>query len=239
MRFIRPLTLAGLLALAAGLPAKAFEGRITYSVHDPKGGQRELQLALSGSKVRFEMAMKNHSGASIIDIKEGTVITLIPDRKAYMSSAYKAPKADQEGAKATVSKTGAKATIAGYEAQEWVVEKDGHKTSLWLTESLGRGFFQGTQGAGQMELPADLKDKDVLALRVSGAKGTLMEATKVEPGHLDAALFSVPEGYTKMDAGLGGAGGGEVAERMKKAMEHMTPAQKAAMQQYLEMQKGK
>jgi hypothetical protein len=89
-----------------------------------------------------------------------------------------------------------------------------------------------------------LKDKDVLALRVSGAKGTLMEATKVEPGKLDAALFSVPAGYTKMDGGFGAegpGGGGEVAERMKKAMEGMSPSQRAAMQQYLDMdrQKGK
>ncbi|HXC64891.1 MAG TPA: hypothetical protein VNZ67_11070, partial [bacterium] len=134
-------------------------------------------------------------------------------------------------------------------------------TSLWLTEKLGRGFFQPSgHGAPDMNIPAELRDKGFLPLKIVTASGAIILAIGVQPGPLDASLFQVPEGYTQMqgmegmmgggqDTGNGNAGGGapngmpagmpaDAQARMQQAMQNMSPEQKAAMMKAMQGQGG-
>jgi hypothetical protein len=245
MRSKRLLSLA--LALVAGsLSAGTFVGTIEYQLTSAKGGTHAMSMALSGRKVRSEVTAGKHTMVSIIDLKARTVTTLMPERKAYMVADYGAlaPKASP----ITAVKTGATETIAGYKAQEWAVTRDGKVSSVWLTQALGRGFFQQGGGAS-VDVPEEWKGKDLLLLRFSRPGGARMEAVKVDTAAPDASLFSVPDGYTEMKGFGGGApsddggqGGSEasagMAARMKAAMENMTPAQREAMQQSMKAQPG-
>jgi hypothetical protein len=228
---------------AATLQAGAFSGTIHYRLTDPKGAVREMSMAISGHQMRSDVQAAGHAMASIIDFDAKTMTTLFAERQAYNVTHF-AGAADQAKAAVTAVRTGKTQSIAGYKADEWAVTRNGKASSVWLTTQLGRGFFSPT-GPGAMDVPADWKGKDLIMLRATRPGGMSMEATKVDTDPPDAALFSVPEGYTQMKNPFEGAapdasgpGGAEVAERMKKAMESMSPEQRAAMQKAMQGQPG-
>lgn len=251
MRFLHLMALAGLTLLTGALTAAdAFEGRIQYQMTGKDGKTRDFSMAMSGSKVRVDMSGAGHMGASIMDLKAHTTTVLMTERKTYMTMAFDPSKAGKlKGPKASFSKTGKSETIAGYKAEEWLIKAGDHESSVWGTTELGKGFYQTSGGQGQggpdMDIPAELKEKGFLMLRMEdAAKKFKMEAVKVEPGKLGAEVFSVPEGYTEMKgmggmmgAGMAGQGGGmptDAAARMKAAMDKMTPEQRAMMEKMMQ-----
>jgi hypothetical protein len=253
------MRLKAILALAvfahtAALSAAAFEGKITYGLTTGQGKTTEVTLELSGSKIRSDMNFGGRSGAAIVDLKAKTVTTLLPDRKAYMVSSIDQSSAAAKQATGTISKSGATDTIAGHSAEEWVYTDGAKRTSFWITHELGGMIGAWARGFSRVTVPAELQNQDGLVLRTTDAKGFKMEAEKVEPGPVDASRFEVPDGYTKM-AGMGGGApaSGSTAPagnapasvpdmssdpRMQKAMENMTPEQKAMMLQMMQKQAG-
>ena len=263
MKAMKALVLAGLCLASAALGAQAFEGKIDYQITDSKGGVHAISLAISGGKLRTEFSAKGFSGASILDPKARTSTMILDSRKAYMVMHFDPAASGKSKGKATLSKTGKTDSIAGYPVEEWVSERDGKRTSLWVTTKLGQGFFQSSgsgHGAPNLEIPAELKDKGFLPLKIVSASGGVVVATQVEPGSVDPSLFEVPAGYTEMqgmggmmggDAGSAGAGSGasqasgmpagvpaDAQARMQQAMQNMSPEQKAAMMKAMQGQGG-
>jgi hypothetical protein len=264
MRATKILCTAALCLAAAGLCAGAFEGRIDYQMTDKKGGSHTITLAASGGKLRTEFSAKGFSGASILDPQAHTSTMVMDSRKAYMVMHFDPAASAKAKGKATLSKTGKTDSVAGYPVEEWVSERDGKRTSLWVTEKLGQGFFPSSgagHGAPDMEIPAELREKGFLPLKIVSSSGGVLVATKVEPGSLDPSLFEVPAGYTEMQGmggmmgGQAGAGAGAAAAsgaspgmpagmpadaqaRMQQAMQNMSPEQKAAMMKAMQGQGG-
>jgi|GEM_PF-1804587 hypothetical protein len=256
------LVLAGFSLVSAGLAAAPFEGRIEYQVTDKKGQTQAITLAVSGGKLRTEFSAKGFSGVSILDPQAHTSTMIMDSRKSYMVMHFDPAASAKAKGKATLSKTGRTDSIAGYPVEEWVSERDGKRTALWVTTKLGQGFFQSAGGhsAPSLEIPAELRDKGFLPLKIVGSSGGVVLATKVEPGSLDPSLFEVPAGYTQMqgtggmtdggqDRGNGNAGGGapngmpagmpaDAQARMQQAMQNMSPEQKAAMMKAMQGQGG-
>jgi hypothetical protein len=254
--------IAGLsLLLATTLQAKTFEGKVDYRITTDKGKTMDVTMSMSGSKTRTEMVAQGQgqAGAAIVDFKARTYTVLMPQRKAYMVQSFADTQAKAQAGKGSLSKTGATATIAGYASEEWVYQTDTSKTSLWITDKLGKGFFQSQgKGGAKFDIPAELKDKDVMVLKVVNGKGFSMEATKVSPGPVDPSLFAIPDGYTEMDlmggasasgsgaasapGASGAAGMGSIPPdaqaRIQQAMQNMSPEQKAAMEKALQGQGG-
>lgn len=223
---------AGLL-LAASLSAAAFEGSIDYGVTTAQGKTHAMTLSMSGNKVRTALSTGAMAGAAIFDLDAHTLTSIQPAQKTY--SVMTLPRPQAKAPQGSFSRSGATDTVAGYPVEEWIYKTDNNRTSLWLTDKLGRGFFQEGHGGSGFEVPAELRDKDLLALRVTGSHGFKMEATKVTPGPVDAALFTVPAGFTEVKGmGAGGALPPDMAERMRKAMQSMTPEQRAAMEKMMQ-----
>lgn len=249
------LTLTWALALAAGTlsAAKSFEGTATYKMTaGPSGKSMDMTFQMKDGKVRMEAEHDGHTMINIMDSANKKMVMLMPEKKMYMEHEMKAPmgKGKKDGEKPKISKTGKTETIAGYKADEWLFETSKMTMHLWGTTELGSGFMQaggGKPGEG-VEIPAELREKGFFPLRIvgDGKRGfSQMEATSVKPGSLDASLFTVPSDYKKMSmpAMMGGAdaegasGAGmppDAAARMKKAMEHMTPEQRAMMEKMMQ-----
>jgi hypothetical protein len=265
MKAMKVLAMAGLCLASAGLWAAPFEGKIDYQMTGKNGEAHAITLAVSGGKLRTEFSAKGYSGASILDPQAHTSTIIMDSRKSYMVMHFDPAASAKAKGKATLSKTGKSDSIAGYPVQEWVSERDGKRTSLWVTEKLGQGFFPSSgsgHGAPDMEIPAELRDKGFLPLKIVASGGATIVATKVEPGSVDPSLFEVPDGYTEMkgmDGGPGGASGAtgagsaagagsasgmpagmpaDAQARMEQAMQAMSPEQKAAMMKAMQGQGG-
>jgi hypothetical protein len=215
--------------LATGLTAKAFEGTATYQMTDRKGEVMEMTFTLKDGKVRTEAERDGHTMINIMDLSKKSMTMLMPEKKLYMEHSFEGGSfKGKKGGKATFSKTGKSETIAGYKADEWLIESNGTTTHIWGTTELGQGFGQapgGRPGEGPgWEIPAELREKGFFLLRAEGdGKRGKMEASSVKPGSVDSSLFEVPAGYQKMGGmpGLGGDGAG------------MTPEQKALLQKMM------
>jgi hypothetical protein len=250
--FKRLLLSASLVLASTALIAASFEGVATYKVlgKEGKDGPKELSFSIKGDKFRTDMDHNGHQASMIMNNKTKEMITLMPERRAYMLMKMdgRLAKGDKAKHAAKLVKTGKTETIAGYKAEEWSIEGAEHKTSVWGTKELGGWAFNGgPKGHGaDMDLPDELKDGSFFMLRVVGEKGGGMEATKVEKKSLDDSLFEVPAGYQKMEMGAmmgGGEGHGmgagmtdEQKKRMFEKMKNMTPEQRAMMEK---MFKGK
>jgi hypothetical protein len=235
------------LALAgAAAGADAFEGTVRYRFTDGKGAERTLKLTVEGSKLRTEVKEGGHQTVAIVDTKAHTVTTLLPENKAYSTMAYDPAQAKGAASKGTLVKTGATDTVAGYPVQEWIYTSDRSKTSLWITDKLGAGFVPEGKSAGPVEVPWELRSKG-MALRITSDRGFKMEAVEVSPGAPAPSLFTIPSDYTELSSPGAGGGGksaedsgagmpADAQEQMKKAMESMTPEQRAMMEKMMQNQ---
>lgn len=232
---------------ATTLSAKAFEGKAQFQTYGPGGKKGPvMEMYLKDGKTRVETEARGHQSIVIMDQKAKTMLMLMPEKKMYMQRDLKGLKAKSEDhEKVSFKKTGHSEVIAGYKAEEWDITRGTHTTHLWGSSDLGSYVGAEAGGHGGIEIPAEIREKGLFPLRVSNGeegKGGGMEAVKVEPGSLPASLFELPSGYTEMKGmgGMPGAGGDagalppDAAARMQKAMENMTPAQRAMMEKMMQ-----
>ena len=238
------LLLAAALLGAATLSAKSFEGTVKYQMSEGGKPGHAVSMAMKDGKMRTEADEKGHKGVAIMDFKAKQVTILMTEKKKFMVQKLPPPDAAKTASKAKVvlKKSGRSEVIAGFKAEEWTMESENGHGSLWGSTELG-GFLNdlaGQQGQGaNIEIPAELKEKGFFPLRVvtdRGGKVHKMEATEVKPGSLDDSLFSVPADYAEMKMPAGGGMNPAAMDKMKAAMEKMTPEQRAMMEK---MMKGK
>lgn len=242
---MKKLITAALTLATATLGAKAFEGTATYQVSGQSDKSMEMSLTLKGGLVRMEAAHEGHTVINIMDPAKKVMLMLMPEQKMYMEHKLDAGRFKTKGKaeKPKITKTGKSESIAGYQAEEWLIETKQSTMHLWGSTELGQGFGQapaGKQDEGGWEIPAELRDKGFFVLRMtSDGKGRAgkMEATSVKPGSVDSALFKVPAGYKQSGMpGMGGEAGGmppDAAAKMKEAMEGMSPEERAMMQKMM------
>ncbi|MDX2186372.1 MAG: DUF4412 domain-containing protein [Opitutaceae bacterium] len=228
MNFIRFGLGAGLawLGLVAGAQAAdQFEGRMTMKVGEGKTNQ-ELLYSVKGDKIRMDMqtGKEEGMGGMIIDFQAKQMFMLMEmdGRKMYMKHPLNmdevAEKADDLAEEP--KPTGKTETIAGYQADEYVINnKDKTVTQLWLGKGLGTFFSPSAMQGGPMgggrskhsEAWAKLARKGglfplrVVTLNAKGKETSRMEVTKIEKASLPASLFST-EGYSEFQ--IPGFGGG-------------------------------
>lgn len=208
IQWIAALALAGLSA-TAWAKAPGFEGRVHYQV-TLKTHTQEMDYACKGSKIRMDMESPHGKMAMILDLDARTILTLMDASKSYMVRQLPPSPAAQDGGE-KLEPTGQTQTLLGYACREYRVHGGtGNGEDIWATDTLGSFML----AHGPSAVPAwakELRDKGFFPLKVTqqGPRGSMvMEATKVEPMHLSAAIFEAPAGYTKMEmpAGMTGAG---------------------------------
>ena len=182
-----------------------FEGVISFNRE--KIETTKYKFTIKGDKIRVDDYGKDGKlmGVELIDVKEGKVIAMSPERKLYYDATTKAPAP----VKPEITKTTNKKTVAGYKCTEWIAKMPLEDTeiSYWVTDkSAGFTFFD------DMLITLNRKDKfakyfmaipendDVFPIEgiEKSSDGTVrvrLVATKVEAKAVDDNLFVIPADY--------------------------------------------
>ncbi|HEU5169695.1 MAG TPA: DUF4412 domain-containing protein [Gemmatimonadales bacterium] len=224
-----------LALLAAGLSpaavsAQGFEGTVTYAVHPASSNPGQLLYQIKGTKVRTDMSMAGTQGPAasaymLMDMSTGTMTSVMPAQKMYMTmdfkamseqmrQASKAPEHKPAGPPPKITKTGRTETIAGHKCEHYLM---GEKQESDICAAKGLGMFMAGQTGhgrgmfGGASLPAGYEQYEEFVkdgffpLKMSQIKGgkeeVVMQATSIEKKSLDPSLFAVPDGYKELNMG--------------------------------------
>ncbi len=207
----------GSALLAGPVAAQGFEGVVAYKMTGNGGKNSEMAMSIKGNHVRTDMSAEGRNMAMLLDGQAMTMTMLMAEQKMYMTMDMNAARARAQGMKPgdhappKITALGTSETIAGRSCDNYLVETE--RSKIEFCNSKGLGNFMSAQspmGRGGASPLSDLDNEAYRAyfkdgffpLRVStydgGTKKVMMEATRVEPKSLDAALFAIPAGYTEM-----------------------------------------
>jgi Domain of unknown function (DUF4412) len=218
----RSYLVAAVVTAVAGAPLAAraqsgFEGVVTFQMTAGAAGPQTMSYSVKGHKVRMDISAGSMQMFNLMDADTKTVDMVIPMRQMYMEQTMPDLSAmvDSAAAKAKITWTGNKETIAGYECEHATITDDSGQTmDVCLTKDLGpflsmRGGPGGRGGRG-MAMGGDWEDHigQMFPLKVSRGGEVQLVVTNVEKKSLDDSIFTIPQGYQKMSMPMGGRMGG-------------------------------
>ena len=203
-RVVSAVVLGGVLTLsAAQARAGTFEGVIHVQTREKKG---ELVYYLKGHRMRTEFQggeFKGHTPPyGIMDWENKTMLSVMPDRRMYMTINLKERISPAKRDDYTVTKTGRTQTIAGYRCEEWLVKSKHDESEVWVSD-VGRfaGFSDNWNRSRMSPWEREMANKGYFPFRVveleKGKEQPIMEVVKVEKKGLSDSLFHVPAGYSQ------------------------------------------
>ncbi|MBL0173601.1 MAG: DUF4412 domain-containing protein [Gemmatimonadaceae bacterium] len=192
--------------------AQSFEGAIMIRV--VAGGRNgpatadSVEYLSRGGNVRINM-MSPAGAVSILALAtEGKTYAVLATQRAYMEmSAGDAAGSVAESAGATtISRSGRKETIAGYECEHVLVESNGatgpQKTDMCLTKALGPYVnpVSGLAGARLTPWQRQLASEGGFPLKVTLSDGSVaLEVTRIQKRRVSDTLFRIPADFSKME----------------------------------------
>lgn len=194
---------------ATTVAAQQFEGAITVTMTSGNGQAQEMTYLAKGGKIRIDVPGGSGGGAVIMDGSTKKMTMLMTAQKIYLEMDINSIGGEATKAPPKITRTGRMDTVAGYKCEHVTVTDDEGDTDVCMATGLG-SFMLPAGGRGAA--PAQNSWVKALSeagfpLRVERAGKVSLEATKIEKKTLDASLFSVPDGFTKMDM-PGRRGGG-------------------------------
>lgn len=213
MNLLRTLiSLAGVVAATALLPAQDFEGQIKMEIREGKKAM-PLQYSVKKDRMRMDITADSATMTSLIDFQKKEMIMLMPDQNMYMvmpiqEVAEAAVKANQG---TPLEKTSDTETILGYLCTKYVSTERGVTTEIWAAE--GIGMFMAANSSGNPMKPAarnkweqELVDKGAFPLRVvsrnrGGKETSRMEVVAIDKKSLPDSHFAIPAGYQRFEMG--------------------------------------
>ncbi len=200
------------------LTAQQFEGTIVTQMFDRGKPAMEMVSSHKDGKSRVEIQMGRESTFSILDLEKESMIMVMPSQKMFMVMSFQGAAAgkDEPVKLPKIEATGKSETIAGHQCDHYLVTSDDGVMDICAAKGLGF-FGSGGGGSGPMgrragpsipleyrQLAEQFKD-GFQPLKVEQVKGStreaVMEVKSIEKKTIDAAMFEVPAGYTKMDMG--------------------------------------
>jgi hypothetical protein len=214
----------GFMLLAGAGAAQEFEGVVNIKMH---AGAEPMNMVyqIKGQRTRMEMNGPQGPAVVLMDMSAGSVTTLMPQMKMYMSMdlANIAGRTTPSGT-GTLPKltaTGKKETVAGHSCEHWLV---GDQQDVDMCLAKGLGYFGMGQGPGRgglsdalklfsrdpktaAQIAADpqwskLMEGGAFPMKISrienGVARPMMEVTGVERRKIDDSLFNVPSDYREM-----------------------------------------
>lgn len=211
MRWTRTLGLIGAL-WPFTLGGQSFEGAITIRVTvGGRGGApvaEEVEYLSRGGNMRVNVMSPVGAVAILTLAAEGKTYIVIESQRAYMevSAGDAASAAAINSGATTITRSGRKETVAGYECEHVVLETNGangpQKTDMCVTRSLGPYVnpMAGVGGARVMPWQRQLALEGGFPLRVSLTDGSIaLEVTNIVKRRVSDALFRIPPDFSKMD----------------------------------------
>jgi len=205
---------AAALVVATAPRARAqFEGTVTMRMTTPEGKASDMAYSVKGDRVRMDMSAM---GANVFMLRDGDKMSIVmPAQRMYLDQSITAAARSAGAGKTPVkpqdiTMTGRKETIAGYECEHATITGDDGKYDVCLAKGLGTFFMPnnplagrgGSSGGPGSAVLAKLGG-EVFPLKVQkvGDANPILEVTKIDKKPLDAAMFTVPSDYRKMDFG--------------------------------------
>lgn len=215
MKLLLRLLFAGALS-ASPLVAADFEGTVAMKMTQPKGAPQEVNFSLTKGRSRVDIPTAQGNAAVLFNPTAEEMIILLPEQKMYLVQPTPKP-GELPGAggnpNQTVTQTGEKEKILGYDCVKYVATSPEGATDIWVTDQLGA--FMGLGGGNPMGGPGRgapatqaweqaLRGKEVFPLRVvtkgpNGRETFRMEATAVKKQSLPASTFTPPPDFQKLD----------------------------------------
>ncbi len=203
-----------ILAVASAILVTAtsfaqFAGEIEFM---KKVGSIEVHYKyyVSGDNVRVEEITDGAiEGVQLMDLKEGTMLAVSPERKMYMEVPNKRPASDLD---VEVNKTGKTKTINGFKCEEIIVtcqDKD-RKIVYWVAKG-DYDFFipmlktlnrKENQSMFFMEIPGMDGYFPMLSVETTLSDGTQVSeltAGKITKKKIANDMFEVPSGFSKFE----------------------------------------
>jgi hypothetical protein len=186
---------------------QSFEGKVVFQVEDGND-QQVLNYFVKGKK--FRMEMPGGEGAMVYDVQAGKMLVLMSEQKMYMEMPVDLPKEtlnEIEEAEGSFKRTGETKEILGYTCEKFLFDSGENRGEAWMTKELG-GFMlfddpQNMKGSGNNWkseiLAAGYFPLLVHELDNSGKIQNTFKVLEIEPGTLDAGLFSPPAGFQRFE----------------------------------------
>lgn len=214
--------LALLVLAPIGLSAANFEG--TISLRMSEGRQtHDVTYATKGGQMRIGMdAGPMGQVAAIVSLAERQIFMLMPAQKMYLvmpfANQMDAAMEKAGAARDHLQKTAETQTILGYPCTKYVYQDEQGPVEIWGTDRLGQfvalpsgnPMQRGAQKPGwETAIAGDFFPMRLIATSTGGQERMRWEVTAVKAETLDAALFTLPAGYQKLDMGgmMSGLGG--------------------------------
>ncbi len=207
-----PFAAAAAAVLVAVLPGckkgfgSNFEGEVTLRTTRAGGPPQDMVVKAKGEKLRFDTTNNGQAACALFDPQANKVVLVMDAQKAYMDMDFSAPSAapNTDPRTSAVDKTGKHETIAGLDCEDWVVkDPSGKRTEVCIAEGLAFFDIDALRHGGGASWNKELREKKNFPLRsvefdAAGKEISRTEAVTVEKKSLDASLFDVPKGYTKI-----------------------------------------
>lgn len=210
LRHARRACALAVVCLPASLAAQSkFEGVISVRLAGAQGAA-EGTYSVKGDQVRMDLQNNGLMIAYTLMGGAGSPVSVVmPGQRVYMEMPQAAITGGARGKAveqqvADVKMTGKMETIAGYQCEHMLVTSDkGSAFDLCVTKELGAFAMMGSPM--QRAAPSPWQKAvggNFFPLRVQQVGGDVaLEVTKIEKKRLDPALFTIPEGFQKIDMG--------------------------------------
>ena len=199
-----------LVALTATtVAAQGFEGGITMKLTGDNGQATEMTYLVKNGKMRFEVP--GGRGSAIMDPASMKLQMVMTEQKMYVEMDLGAvAAASTAGKEPKIVRTGRMETIAGYKCEHIEVTGDDGVTDVCGAKGLGGFMMPALGGRGGPGSPPGWQKalEDMFPLKVVSGGKTVVEVTNIEKKSVDATLFTIPDGFTKLDMGGRGRRGG-------------------------------
>ncbi len=209
--------IVGLLAMLPGARAHAFEGVLHMMMTMPQVSpvKTDVTIRHNGDSRTDTFVPFLNQRVSFLQRGSAPVVQMMHSTKQYSESSYLRAKAGSDAANAlrdvTVRDLPVE-TVAGYICRHALLtSKSGSVIEVWVTGSIPASNASMSAIGGDANLVATLKQHglDGFPLKIKMTEQGLpitLETISVDTRAVDASLFSVPSGYTKVaesDMGVG------------------------------------
>jgi len=201
-----------------------FEGVVEYDMTSDSHTIHTIYYQ-KGSRVRMEMNMGDQTSAMIMDGATGTMTTIMPAQKLYMTMNFRAMAAGMREHRDTmhlpkITATGRHETIAGHDCEHVLMTNDQDHGTADICVARGMGYYMSGGGGGRQaaqDFWGGIPNADdpryaefrrqfangffPLKMEIRdehGKVGMTMVATKIDRRSLSADLFKPPADYKEM-----------------------------------------
>lgn len=221
------ITLLAASMLLSASALQAFEGKVNLKVINGERGSepRNVTVYAKNELIRADFTLpagprgrKIGPVISLINRSKHEATMLFVNRKVYVTGPLPQNVADivaGDFSQTLFKPTGRTAKIAGIDAHEYTGTAENNKyTEMWVTEELGR-FLLDKPGMGEISATGGLIEQtawtkfaysqNFFVLRVIerdskiGPEIFRMDVTKIDPAKQPDSLFTIPEGYKKIE----------------------------------------